>query len=80
MNAWNPTLFRDFRDPLYDLSIAFGCRSYARIALRDLIGFGTMRPFRRPVTHQSSGYERLYGITPIFSSRQSGSISRSSSR
>src|SRR5208282_6679549 len=56
MNAWNPTPFRDFRDPLYDLLIGFGCRIV--FALRDLIGFGTMRPLRRPVTRQSSGCER----------------------
>src|SRR5271156_6207453 len=55
MNAWNPPLFRDFRDPFYDLSISFGCRIV--FALRDLIGFGTMRPLGRPDTRQSSGCE-----------------------
>jgi len=78
MNAWNSTLFRDFRDPLYDLSIGFGCRIV--FALRDLIGFGTCvlsDDQSRVNLPDASG---LYGITPIFSSRQSGSISRSSSR
>jgi hypothetical protein len=56
MNAWNPTLFCDFCDPPYDLSIGIGCRIV--FALPDLIGFGTMRPLRRPVTRQSSGCKR----------------------
>src|SRR2546423_13784588 len=55
MNARNPMLFRDFRGPLQDLSIGFGCRIV--LAFRDLIGFGTKRAFRRPVTRQSSGCE-----------------------
>src|SRR5512137_2007996 len=55
MNARNPMLFRDFRDPLYDPSIGFGrCIVFA---FRDLIGFGTKRAFRRPVTRQSSRCE-----------------------
>jgi hypothetical protein len=57
MNAWNPTLFRDLRDPLYDLSIGFSCRIV--FAFRDLISSGTKRPLRRPVTRQSSGCERI---------------------
>src|SRR6478735_3723535 len=56
MNPWNSTLFRDLRDPVYDLSIRLRCRVV--FALRDLIGFGTMRPLRRPVTRQSAGCER----------------------
>src|SRR5437870_8578574 len=55
MNARNPMLFRDFRAPLHDLSIGFGCRIV--LAFRNLIGFGTKRAFRRPVTRQSSGCE-----------------------
>src|SRR2546421_9665089 len=55
MNARNPMLFRDFRDPLHDPSIGFGCRIV--LAFRDLIGCGTKRAFRRPVTRQSSGCE-----------------------
>src|SRR5919108_4177427 len=55
MNARNPMLFRDFRGPLRDPSIGFGCRIV--LAFRDLIGFGTKRAFRRPVTRQSSGCE-----------------------
>src|SRR2546430_7122608 len=55
MNARNPMLFRDFRDPLHDPSIGFGCRIV--LALRDLIGFGTKGALRRPVTRQSSGCE-----------------------
>jgi hypothetical protein len=41
-------LFRDFRDPLHDLSIGFGRRIV--LAFRDLIGFGTKREFRRTNT------------------------------
>jgi len=44
VNAWDPMLFRDFRDPLHDLSIDFGRRIV--LAFRDLIGFGTKRAFR----------------------------------
>src|SRR5947209_5844340 len=55
MHTWSPMLVRDFRDPLHDLLIGFGCRIV--LAFRDLIGFGTKRAFRRPVTRQSSGCE-----------------------
>src|ERR671926_390643 len=55
MHARNSLLFRDLRDPLHDLSIGFGRRIV--LAFRDLIGFGTKRAFRRPVTRQSSGCE-----------------------
>ena len=78
MNARNPVLFREFRHPFHDLAVGFDCRII--LASRDLIGLRTQRAFRRPVTGQSSGGKQMYGITPIFSSRQSGSISRSSSR
>src|ERR1700722_10792146 len=64
MNAWNPALFCDFCDPSYDLSIGFGCRIV--FALRYLIGFGTMRPLRRPVTRQSSGRKRAIWDHPDF--------------
>src|ERR1700676_3161263 len=64
MNAWNSTLFCDFCDPPYDLSIGFGCRIV--FALCDLIGFRTMRPLRRPVTGQSSGCERTIRDHPNF--------------
>src|SRR5687767_13308879 len=56
MCAWDPMLLREFRDPLYDLSIGFGCRIV--FAFRDLICFGTKRAFGRPVTRQSSRCER----------------------
>jgi hypothetical protein len=59
MNARNPTPFRDL---LYDLSIGFSYRIV--FALRDLIGFGTMRPLRRPVTRQSSGCELMITWRP----------------
>src|SRR5258708_20960169 len=55
MNARNPMLFRDFRDPRNHLSIGFGCRIV--LAFRDLIGFGTKRAILRPVTRQSSRCE-----------------------
>src|SRR4030067_1697009 len=55
MNARNPMLFRDFRDPLHDLSIGFSRRIL--FAFRDLIGFGTKQTLRRPVTLQSSRCE-----------------------
>src|SRR5260370_17147115 len=55
MNARNPMLFRDFRDPRNHLSIGFGCRIV--LAFRDLIGFGTKRAILRPVTRQSAGCE-----------------------
>src|SRR6266566_6434883 len=55
MNTRNPKLFSDVRDPRNHLSIGFGCRIV--LALRDLIGFGTQRAFRRPVMRQSSGCE-----------------------
>ncbi len=48
MNARNPVLLCNFRNPLHDLSIGFGGRII--LAFRDLIGFGTKRAFRRPVT------------------------------
>src|SRR5690348_14913026 len=53
MNTRNSMLFRDFRDPRNHLLIGFGCRIV--LAFRDLIGFGTKRALRRPVTRQSSG-------------------------
>src|SRR5437660_6656862 len=55
MNARNPMPYRDFRHPRNHLSIGFGCRIV--LAFRDVIGFGTQRAFRRPVTRQSSGCE-----------------------
>src|ERR1700675_2637585 len=64
MNAWNPALFCHFCDPPYDLSIGFGCRIV--FALRYLIGFGTMRPLRRPITRQSSGRKRAIWDHPDF--------------
>ena len=33
MNARSPVLFRDFRDPLHDLSIGFGCRIVLAFAI-----------------------------------------------
>src|SRR5258708_37874730 len=62
MRAWNPMLFRDFRDPLYDGMIGFGCRIV--LTFRNLIGFGTKSLFRRPVTGQSSRGEWTIGNHP----------------
>jgi hypothetical protein len=80
MNAWHPIPLRKLRNPLYDSTIRF--RGRAIFAPGDLVGFRAQRAFAGVVTRELSLLDGsgLYGITPIFSARQSGSISRSSSR